>query len=48
MLKVGIIFVCILFWLWIIYEMYSAPIMDESGKITKPGKKLSDLWQKQH
>jgi hypothetical protein len=32
--------------LWIAYEMYTAPYMDDDGRITKPGKKLSDLWQK--
>jgi hypothetical protein len=46
MLKIGIIFVAVLFWLWIFFEIYSAPMMDESGRITKPGKKLSDLWRK--
>jgi hypothetical protein len=33
--------------LWIAFEMYRAPMMDDNGKITKPGKKLSDLWRKQ-
>jgi hypothetical protein len=33
--------------LWIGFEMYRAPMMDDNGKITKPGKKLSDLWRKQ-
>ena len=28
------------------YFMYAAPEMDEQGRITKPGKKLKDLWQK--
>jgi hypothetical protein len=32
--------------LWIGFEMYRAPMMDDNGKITKPGKKLKDLWQK--
>ena len=32
--------------LWISYEMYTAPMMDDDGKITKPGKKLSDLFKK--
>jgi hypothetical protein len=32
--------------LWMAYEMYTAPYMDDDGRITKPGKKLSDLWQK--
>jgi hypothetical protein len=33
--------------LWIGFEMYRAPMMDDNGKITKPGKKISDLWRKQ-
>jgi hypothetical protein len=32
--------------LFIAYHMYIAPEMDSQGKITKPGKKLKDLWQK--
>ena len=33
--------------LWIAYEIYRAPMMDEqTGKITKEGKKLSDLFKK--
>ena len=31
---------------WIAYEMYTAPTMDDNGKITKEGKKISDLWRK--
>lgn len=33
--------------LWIAFEMWRAPMMDDNGKITKPGKKISDLWRKQ-
>jgi hypothetical protein len=33
--------------LWVAFEMWRAPMMDDNGKITKPGKKLSDLWRKQ-
>ena len=33
--------------LFIAYHMYIAPEMDEQGRITKPGKKLSDLWRRQ-
>ena len=33
--------------IWIGFEMYCAPMMDDDGKITKPGKKISDLWRKQ-
>jgi hypothetical protein len=28
------------------YFMYAAPEMDEQGRITKPGKKFSDLFKK--
>lgn len=41
-----LILIFIIIWIWIIFEMYSAPMIDESGNIIKPGKKLSDLWQK--
>jgi hypothetical protein len=33
--------------LWIAFEMWRAPMVDQSGKLIKPGKKLSDLWRKQ-
>jgi hypothetical protein len=33
--------------LWIAFEMWRAPMMDDNGNITKPGKKISDLWRKQ-
>jgi hypothetical protein len=32
--------------LWMAFEMWRAPMMDENGNITKPGKKISDLWRK--
>ena len=35
--------------LWIAYEMYTAPSGEETKdgfRITKPGKKISDLWRK--
>ena len=28
------------------YSMYTAPEMDDKGRITKPGKKLGDLFRK--
>ena len=34
--------------LWIAYEIYTAPMMDERGNITKEGKKLSDLFKKKN
>lgn len=33
--------------LFIAYHMYVAPTMDDNGRVTKQGKKLSDLWRKQ-
>lgn len=33
--------------IWIAYEMYTAPTMDDNGRIIKKGKKISDLWRKQ-
>ncbi len=33
--------------IWTAFEIYRAPMMDESGRIIKPGKKVSDLWRKQ-
>jgi hypothetical protein len=34
--------------LLIAYGIYTAPEMDENtGRVIKPGKKLSDLWRKQ-
>jgi hypothetical protein len=32
--------------LWMVYEMYTAPMMYDDGRITKPGNKLSDLFKK--
>jgi hypothetical protein len=33
--------------LWIAFEIWRAPMMDEqTGKITKEGKKLKDLFKK--
>ena len=31
---------------FIAYEMWRAPMMDDNGKITKEGNKLSDLFKK--
>ena len=31
--------------IWIMYEMYIAPEMDDYGRITKPGKTLKDLFK---
>ena len=41
---IGLVFIFV--GLWIAFEMYRAPTMDDNGKITKPGKKFSDLWRK--
>jgi len=32
--------------LFIAYEMWRAPMMDDNGRITKEGNKLSDLFKK--
>ena len=32
--------------LWIAFEFYRAPMMDDNGNIIKPGKNLRDLWRK--
>lgn len=32
--------------LFIAFEMWRAPMMDDNGRITKEGKKLSDLFKK--
>jgi hypothetical protein len=32
--------------LWIAFEIYRAPMVDNQDKIIKPGKKLKDLWQR--
>lgn len=35
--------------IWIAFEMWRAPMMDEkTGRIIKPGKKISDLWRKRY
>jgi len=44
MIKFGILLVMV--GLWMAFEIYRAPMMDENGRIIKPGKKLSDLWRK--
>jgi hypothetical protein len=31
---------------FIAYEMWRAPMMDDNGRITKEGRKLSDLFKK--
>jgi hypothetical protein len=34
--------------LWIAYEIYRAPLMDDRGNILKKGNKLSDLFNKKN
>jgi hypothetical protein len=34
--------------LFIAYEMWRAPMMDDNGRITKEGNKLSDLFKKKN
>lgn len=31
--------------IWMAYESYTAPFMDDDGRITKPGKKITDLFK---
>lgn len=40
-----IIFIIII---WIGYELWRAPLMDDDGNILKEGNKLSDLFKKQY
>lgn len=46
-----LIIVSIIVWIWMSYEIWRAPLMEETedGRlITKrPNRKLSDLWRKQ-
>lgn len=42
---IGIFMIVVAF--WTAFEIYRAPMMDETtGRIIKPGKKLSDLFKK--
>jgi hypothetical protein len=34
--------------LWMAYEIYTAPMMDDNGNIIKEGKKLSNLFKKKN
>lgn len=34
--------------LWMAYEIYRAPMMDDNGKIKKEGNKLSDFFKKKN
>jgi len=34
--------------LWMAYEIYRAPMMDDSGNILQEGNKLSDLFKKKN
>lgn len=31
--------------LWIVFEIWRAPEIDDNGKVTKPEKKLKDLFK---
>jgi hypothetical protein len=33
--------------IWILFEGYQAPTVDNNERILKPGKKISDLWRRQ-
>jgi len=32
--------------IWLAYEIYTAPMMDENGNIIKKGKSLKDLFKR--
>jgi hypothetical protein len=34
--------------LWMAFEIYRAPMMDENGNIVKEGKKISNLFKKKN
>ena len=44
MIYLGICMMCS--GIWMAYEIYRAPMMDDNGKITKEGNKFSDLFKK--
>ena len=33
--------------IWILFEGYQSPTVDNNERILKPGKKISDLWRRQ-
>jgi hypothetical protein len=52
---INMIYICFLFvalWVWILYEIWRAPMMEETADgdliIKKPAKKLCDLWRKEN
>jgi hypothetical protein len=43
---VGLIIPIVFTFALLVYEAYTAPTMDDQGRIVKEGKKLSDLFKK--
>jgi hypothetical protein len=43
---VGLIISIVLTFALLAYEVYTAPMMDDNGRVTQEGKKLSDLFKK--
>ena len=43
---VGLIIPIVLTFALLAYEVYTAPMMDDNGRVTQEGKKLSDLFKK--
>ncbi len=43
---VGLIIPIVITFILLAYEAYTAPTMDDNGRIIKEGKKLSDLFKK--
>lgn len=42
---VGLIIGTIILWVWIIYELWRAPQLDDKGRVIKPAKTLKDLFK---
>ncbi len=40
---VGLIIIGV--WVWLLYEIWRAPEMDDNGNIIRPTKKLKDLFK---
>jgi hypothetical protein len=44
---VGLTIILIIIFIWLAYELWRAPLIEEyTGKVIRPTKKLSDLFKK--
>ena len=41
-----IIIMIVMFYAWLAFEMWRAPMMDDDGNILRPAKKISDLFKR--